>query len=112
MAFWVGALAPLAAMAWRPAQPLLPVLNRFSYAAIFVVAGLALSGLALAVIQLESFGALIDSKYGIILSIKLTLVVALLGFATLNRIRLTPALAFAPTARGRCCDPSWPSASS
>ena len=96
VAFWVGALAPLAAMAWRPAQPLLPVLNRFSYAAIFVVAGLALSGLALAVIQLESFGALIDSKYGIILSLKLTLVVALLGFATLNRIRLTPALASAP----------------
>ena len=96
VAFWVGALAPLAAMAWRPAQPLLPVLNRFSHAAIFVVAGLALSGLALAIIQLESFGALIDSKYGIILSIKLTLVAALLGLAALNRFRLTPALAFAP----------------
>ena len=37
VAFWVGALAPLAAMAWRPGPPLLPVLNRFS-SRIFVVA--------------------------------------------------------------------------
>ena len=96
VAFWVGALAPLAAMARRPAQPLLPVLNRFSHAAIFVVAMLVLSGLALAIVQLESFGALIDSQYGIILSIKLTLVAALLGLAALNRYRLTPALATDP----------------
>ena len=96
VAFWVGALAPLAAMAWRPTQPLLPVLNRFSHAAIFVVAVLVLTGLALATVQLESFGALIDSQYGIILSIKLTLVAALLGLAALNRFRLTPALAADP----------------
>lgn len=96
VAFWVGALAPLAAMAWRPAQPLLPVLNRFSHAAIFVVAMLVLTGLALAVVQLGSFGALIDSQYGIILSIKLALVTALLGLAVLNRFRLTPALAINP----------------
>ena len=96
VAFWVGALAPLAAMAWRPAQPLLPVLNRFSRAAIFVVALLVLTGLALAIVQLESFGALVDSQYGIILSIKLMLVAALLGLAALNRYRLTPALARDP----------------
>lgn len=96
VAFWIGALAPLAAMAWKPAQPLLPVLNRFSHAAVFVVAVLVLTGLALAAVQLESFGGLIDSNYGIILSIKLMLVAALLGLAALNRFRLTPALAFAP----------------
>lgn len=95
-AFWAGALAPLAVTAWRPAQPLLPVLTRFSRAAMFVVAGLVLSGLALATIQLERFGALIDSQYGIILSIKLALVAVLLALAALNRWRLTPALAFAP----------------
>ena len=93
VAVWVGALVPLAAMAFRPAQPLLPALNRFSYAAMFVVAVLVLSGLALATVQLERPGALIDSKYGIILSIKLALVVVLLGLAALNRFRLTPALA-------------------
>lgn len=95
-AFWVGALAPLAAMAWRPQQPLLPVLNRFSRAAIFVVALLVLSGLTLAIVQLGSVGALIGSPYGILLSIKLALVAALLGLAALNRFRLTPALAADP----------------
>jgi len=95
-AFWVGALAPLAAMAWRPVQPLLPVLNRFSHAAIVVVAMLVLTGLALAIVQLGSFGALIDSRYGIILSIKTALVAVLLALAALNRFRLTPALAIDP----------------
>ena len=93
VAVWVGALVPLAAMALRPAQPLLPALNRFSHAAMLVVAVLVLSGLALATVQLERLGALIDSQYGIILSIKLALVVVLLGLAALNRFRLTPALA-------------------
>jgi copper transport protein len=75
---------------------MLPVLNRFSHAAIFVVAMLVLSGLALAIVQLGSFGALIDSQYGIILSIKLALVAALLGLAALNRFRLTSAVAIDP----------------
>jgi copper transport protein len=96
VAFWVGALAPLAGMAWRPAQPLLPVLNRFSQAAVFVVAMLVLTGLALATVQLESIGALVDSQYGIILSIKTALVAALLALAALNRFRLTSALAINP----------------
>jgi copper transport protein len=96
VAFWVGALAPLLAMAWRPTERLLPVLHRFSRVAVPVVAVLALTGLTLAVIQLQSFGALIDTKYGIILSIKLTLVLVLLGLAALNRFRLTPALAHDP----------------
>jgi copper transport protein len=95
-AFWVGALAPLAAMAWRPAQPLLPVLRRFSHAALVVVAMLVLTGLALAIVQLGSFAALVDSQYGLILSIKLALVATLLGLAALNRFRLTSALAIDP----------------
>jgi copper transport protein len=95
-AFWVGALAPLAAMAWRPAQPLLPALRRFSHAALVVVAMLVLTGLALAIVQLGSFAALVDSQYGLILSIKLALVATLLGLAALNRFRLTSALAIDP----------------
>jgi copper transport protein len=74
-------------------QPLLPVLNRFSRGAVWAVGLLVLAGLTLAVVQLERFGALIDTKYGIILSIKITLVVLLLGLAALNRFRFTPALA-------------------
>jgi copper transport protein len=92
VAFWLGALVPLVAMLRRP-QPALPVVNRFSRAAVPVVGVLALSGLVLATIQLESFGALVTTKYGLILSTKLALVAALIGLAGLNRYRLTPALA-------------------
>ena len=49
---------------------------------------LVLSGLVLSVIQLGSVGALIDTQYGVILSIKLTLVILLLGLAALNRFLL------------------------
>ncbi len=103
VAFWVGALTPLAAMTLRPADGLLPVLNRFSRIAMPVVGVLVLSGLTLAVVQLQSFGALIETKYGIILSIKLVLVTMLLGLAALNRFRLTPAL----TAHALNARPLW-----
>jgi copper transport protein len=92
LAWWVGALVPLMALALSPAQPLLPVLQRFSKIAVPVVGVVALTGLLLAVIQLESFEALIGTRYGWILCIKLALVVVLLGLAALNRFRLTPAL--------------------
>jgi copper transport protein len=90
VAFWAGALVPLVALARRRTEGLLVIVNRFSRGAMPVVGGLALTGFALAVIQLESFGALVETKYGIILSIKLALVVVLLGLAALNRFRLTP----------------------
>jgi copper transport protein len=96
VAFWAGALMPLAALAWHPTEGLLPVVNRFSRCAVPVVGVLVLTGFVIAVIQLESFSALIETKYGIILSVKLTLVVLLLGLAALNRFRLTPALAAGP----------------
>jgi copper transport protein len=92
LAWWVGALLPLMALALSPAQPLLPVLHRFSRAAVPVVGVVALTGLLLAVIQLESFQALISTNYGWILCIKLALVAVLLSLAALNRFRLTPAL--------------------
>jgi copper transport protein len=95
--FWIGALAPLAVMTWRPAGALLAVLNRFSRVAVPVVGALALTGLGLATIQLQSFHALIETSYGLILSIKLALVIVLLGLAALNRFRLTPALALDPS---------------
>jgi copper transport protein len=98
VAFWLGVLVPLLAVLRKP-QPL-PVVNRFSRVAIPVVGVLALTGLVLATIQLESFAALVTTKYGLILSIKLALVAALLGLAALNRFRLTPALASGEAATG------------
>jgi copper transport protein len=92
LAWWVGALLPLMALALRPAQPLLPVLQRFSKGAVPVVGVVALTGLLLALIQLESLAALTGTRYGWILCIKLALVAVLLALASLNRFRLTPAL--------------------
>jgi copper transport protein len=92
VAYWAGALLPLMAMTRGPVQMLLAVLSRFSRAAVPVVSVLVLTGLVLAIIQLNSLNALVDTKYGLILSIKVTLVAVLLGFAALNRFRLAPAL--------------------
>lgn len=91
--FWIGALAPLAALVSQSPAAALPVLNRFSRIAVPVVAMLALTGLALAIVQLERLSALVETRYGLLLSIKLALVLVLLALAALNRFRLTPALA-------------------
>ncbi|RXH14413.1 copper resistance CopC/CopD family protein [Bradyrhizobium guangzhouense] len=93
VAFWIGALAPLAALVSKPTPTMLPLLNRFSRIAIPVVVALALTGLTLAIIQLERPSALIETTYGLILSVKLGLVLSLLVLAALNRYRWTPALA-------------------
>jgi len=92
VAFWIGALAPLVALVSNPAAAF-PVVNRFSRIAVPVVAMLALTGLALATVQLEKPAALVETRYGLILSVKLALVAALLALAAYNRFRLTPALA-------------------
>lgn len=93
VAFWLGALMPLAVLLRRKKGASLLVVQRFSRFAVAVVVILVLTGLALAAVQLESPSALFETKYGIILLIKLLLVAALLGLAALNRFRFTPALA-------------------
>jgi copper transport protein len=67
--------------------------SRFSRIATLAVGALALTGLGLAIIQLERPSALVETRYGLILSIKLGLATVLLALAALNRFRLTPALA-------------------
>src|SRR5579871_5307883 len=73
VAFWIGALAPLASLLLIQKQAALPVVNRFSVAAVPVVGLVALTGIALAVVQLESLGALTNTAYGIVLLTKLVL---------------------------------------
>jgi copper transport protein len=94
-AFWIGALAPLLALS-RNKTGALPVLLRFSRVAVPVVGALVVCGVGLAIVQLGSFAALIDTRYGIILLVKLVLVALLLGFAALNRYLVTPALVADP----------------
>jgi copper transport protein len=92
VAYWVGALAPIVVMARRRHSSLPRVLRQFSTVAVPLVGLLVLTGVVLAIIQLESFRALIDTWYGIILLVKLVLVLLLLALAALNRFFLTPAI--------------------
>jgi copper transport protein len=91
-AYWIGALPPLATMARRRNDNLPLILKRFSSLAVPLVVLLVLSGLPLSIIQLGSPSALIETPYGILLSIKLVLVILLLGLAGLNRFVCTPAV--------------------
>ena len=92
VAYWIGALAPLAAMANRRKDGLPRVLKQFSGLAVPLVGLLVLSGLALSIIQLGGVRALIETPYGNLLSIKLALVILLLALAALNRFVGTPAV--------------------
>ena len=94
--YWVGALLPLAALVSKNDGGLPAVLIRFSRGAVLAVLFVVLTGPVLAIVQLGSFGALVETKYGLILLIKLGLVAVLLALAGLNRFRLTPALAVGP----------------
>jgi len=90
LAFWIGALLPLAFAMHGPREMAVNVLTRFSRAIPFAVAALLVSGLLLAIIQLERLDALWTTAYGRVLAIKLALVAALLLLALWNRLWLTP----------------------
>jgi copper transport protein len=91
VAFWAGCLVPLAAILRRSGSGGLEILGRFSRAIPFAVAILLLSGVLLAVVQLQTPGAL-WTTYGRVLAAKLTVVVILLGIAARNRFHLTRAV--------------------
>jgi copper transport protein len=70
----------------------LATLSRFSRVIPFAVAILLLSGVLLAIVQLQTPGALLWTTYGRVLAAKLTVVGILLGIAAWNRFRLTRAV--------------------
>jgi copper transport protein len=87
VAFWVGALLPLiAAMKLGDGG----ALARFSRLIPIPLAALVISGVILVVVQLDRIDALWSTSYGVVLSCKIALVVALLALAALNRYALTP----------------------
>jgi copper transport protein len=90
VAFWAGALPQLLAAIRRP--DFRHVLLGFSSAAVPAVALLALTGAAIAWVQVGSPAALSGTAYGQLLAAKLVLVAALVGLALWNRLKLTPAL--------------------
>jgi copper transport protein len=90
VAFWVGALLPLAAALGDREGRF--ELARFSTAIPLPLAVLIASGLLLAIIQIRQVDALWTTTYGVVLSGKLFAVAALLALAAMNRW-LTPQVA-------------------
>lgn len=90
MAGWAGALLPLALALRQPDGAL--ALQRFSRRIPALLLVILLSGLALAIVQIERPQALLTTPYGLVLTGKLALVAALIGLGAFNRYRLTGAV--------------------
>jgi copper transport protein len=84
-AFWVGSLVPLRGAAQKDVA-------RFSSIAIWLVPALFLAGLMLATLQVQRLPALVETGYGIALSIKVAFATALVCVAAYNRFKLMPRL--------------------
>ena len=78
---------------WAPLQ--LDAVRRFSTIGLASVAALIGSGIVNAWILVGSFRALLVTDYGQLLLLKLAVFAAMVGFATVNRLQLTPQLALA-----------------
>jgi len=99
IAFWAGALMPLAALLSNGGPDAAVALKRFSRLVPYPVGALAIAGIVLAVIQVQSPEALVTTSYGRVLLAKLAILAALFALAMRNRWRLTePALGGDPTA--------------
>lgn len=87
IAAWTGALFPLSAAMLDPTGP--AALDTFSRRILTVVAVILLSGLVLAVVQVQRTEAMTMTAYGRVLLLKMVWVPALLALAGLNRYWLT-----------------------
>jgi copper resistance protein D len=103
-AAWIGGVLALVLLirATRRANPVAwPSLvrdatGRFSILAILSVSALLVTGIVNGVILVGSLRALLVTKYGQLLMLKIVLFAVMLGFAAANRFRLTPRLAGLP----------------
>lgn len=87
IAAWTGALLPLSAAMLGPNRA--AAVDRFSRRILAIVAAILLSGLVLAVVQVQRFEALTTTEYGRVLLIKMAWVLALFVLAAINRYCLT-----------------------
>jgi len=98
VAFWFGALWPLWLMLrHETAAAAEAVLRRFSRIAIWLVPCIALAGLGMGFVLIDSWGTF-KRPYGLILIAKATVFALLLLLAALSRWRFTPALVSGPAA--------------
>jgi copper transport protein len=92
-AFWAGALAPLLQAIGELDRAAAPLVARFSRRALAAVTILIVAGAVIAVLQVDSLSALVETRYGLILIAKIGLVAGLIALAAVNKLRLTPSLA-------------------
>src|SRR4029077_15924024 len=94
VAFWIGALLPLALGVRDAGTRATPSgggeLKRFSNTIVPVIALLLLTGLWLSFVQIDRIDALGTTSYGRVLACKLAAVVALFALAAANRCWLVP----------------------
>jgi putative copper resistance protein D len=87
-ALWVGGLAVVLALVARHRGLLDPVLPRFSRLAGWCLAAVALTGLLTAVIRLETWDAILGTRYGVLVLAKIACLVLLACLGGLARRRL------------------------
>ena len=99
IAFWAGALMPLASLLSTGGPDAAAALRRFSRLIPYPIGALVIAGVILAVIQVQSPEALVTTSYGRVLIAKLSILAVLFALAMRNRWRLTaPALGGDPAA--------------
>ncbi len=97
---WLGGLVPLGLLLRRAGRPegaaYVPLarvaLPHFSQIGYVAVALLVITGTVNSIMLVGSFRALIATPYGRLLSVKITLFIAMVGLALVNRLRLMPRL--------------------
>jgi putative copper resistance protein D len=101
VAFWFGALGPLyvASLRETPARAL-DIIERFTAVATWLVPGILLAGIVMAVLLLPNLGAL-SEPYGELLIAKVVGFAVLIGLAAANKWRLGAALVHGPAQSGR-----------
>ena len=98
VAFWFGSLLPLHVVSRREdAGVAADLIDQFSRIAIWLVPGIFVAGLVLAVV-LVSRWAVLGEGYGLLLLAKVTAFAALMMLAALNKWRYGPALRTSPGA--------------
>jgi putative copper resistance protein D len=104
---WWGALPALAALIrTASAGAAAPVFARFSGIALACMTVIAASGAALALVHVERWPALMGTRYGQLLMLKLLLLAGVLALAARLRWRLLPALQAGGAGSGRRCS-AW-----
>lgn len=90
-AHWFASLWPIHRSARRDSlAEAAAIADRFGRVAVWTVAALVAAGVVMALMLVQTPGNLIDTAYGRLLTLKIVLVVGILGLGALNKLRLVP----------------------